>query len=118
MYKLIIFIGPVASTISFSDGWPEFLHHAEAMPGLVREATIRVRALLFGDLNVEMIHELYFETQADLQWALASPSGQAAGAILQEITAGQVTLLIAEHKEDSAENLRSYRQEGHNADTK
>ncbi len=110
MQKLIILIGPIADTLEFSEGWPDFLHHAEEMPNLVREATIRVHAKLYGDDEISMIHELFFDTQEDLQNALASPSGRLAGHILQKITNGQVTLLTAEHKEDDAENLRKYRE--------
>ncbi len=110
MHKLIILIGPVADTLAFSEGWPEFLHHAEEMPGLLREATIRVQASLYGDQDIRMIHELFFETQDDLEKALAAPPGRLAGSHLQRITGGEVTLLTAEHKEDDIENLRKYRQ--------
>ena len=116
MQKLIILIGPVADTLSFSEGWPEFLHHAEDMPGLIREAAIRVYASLYGDQDIRMIHELFFETQDALEQALAAPQGRLAGYLLQKITGGQVTLLTAEHKEDDIENLRKYRQAKSDAD--
>jgi len=38
--------------------------------------------------------------------AMASPQGQAAGSVLQQLTAGRMTLLVAEHREDSLENIR------------
>jgi len=117
MQKLIILIGPVADTIEFSEGWPEFLHYAEEMPNFVREATIRVHANLYGDQDIRMIHELFFENQELLQQALASNPGQLAGAILQKITNGQMSLLTAEHKEDDAENLRKYREARSDAET-
>ena len=110
MYKLIILISPEAEGPAFDDQWPQFLHQAESMPGLLREATIRVQHSLYGDLAASMLHELFFESQDALYKALASPQGQAAGQILQRITDGYVTLLVAEHKEDQIENLRKYRQ--------
>lgn len=117
MHKLIILIGPVADTPEFSEGWPEFLHHAEDMPGLLREATIRVHDTLFGNQDYRMIHELFFDSQQALQSALASPQGRLAGHILQKITAGQLHLLTAEHKEDDIENLRKYKNEAEDADS-
>jgi len=117
MHKLIIMIGPIADTPTFSESWPQFLHHAEEMPGLVREASIRVQSTLFGDQDYRMIHELFFESAEELQSALASPQGRIAGHVLQEITQGAVHLLIAEHKEDDIENLRRYKQESEDADS-
>lgn len=108
MHKLVILIEPPADPFAFDDGWPAFLHLAEAMPGLVREAAARVSSALYGSYNVSMIHELFFATSEDLQQALTSPQGQAAGRALQQITGGRMTLLVAEHREDSIENLRKY----------
>lgn len=110
MYKLIILIPQQAKDSTFDDSWPRFLFHAERMPGLLREATIRVHHVLTGDSDIDIIHELYFESLRDLQIAMASEPGQAAGMILQQITGGRVSLLIAEHKEDTIDNLRQYRQ--------
>lgn len=108
MHKLIILIEPQAEGPLFDEHWPEFLHQAERMPGLLREATVRVLRPLYGDHPVSMIHELFFASQQDLYLALGSPAGQAAGQLIQQITDGYVTLLVAEHKEDDAENLRRY----------
>jgi hypothetical protein len=58
------------------------------------------------------VHELFFDTLADLQYAMRSPEGLAAGQIIQQITQGQMTLLVAEHHEDDIDNLRQYRQDG------
>jgi len=108
MYKLIILIEHPADPTLFDESWPSFLHQAEKMPGLVREATIRVTKTLFGDHQYHMIHELFFESQSDLQEAMASPYGQISGHLLQKITEGRMTLLIAEHREDEIENIRKY----------
>ena len=117
MYKLIILIGPIADTSPFGETWPEFLHLAESMPSLVREATVRVDNVLYGDQQINMIHEFFFNTQGDLRKALTSKQGQAAGKILQKITDGRMTLLIAEHKEDDIANLRKYRRGNTDANT-
>ncbi|MEN8173327.1 MAG: EthD family reductase [Chloroflexota bacterium] len=117
MYKLIILIGPVADTPRFGETWPEFLHLAESMPGLVREATVRVQAVLYGDQQINMIHELFFDSKEDLDSALISSQGQAAGVTLQKITNGHMILLTAEHKEDDISNLRKYQQGKDNADS-
>jgi len=108
MHKLVILIEPPADPFAFDEGWPAFLHLAEDMPGLVRESTARVSGALYGSFNVSMIHELFFETSEDLQRAMTSSQGQAAGSVLQQITGGRMTLLVAEHREDSIENLRKY----------
>ena len=90
--------------------WPNFLHAAENMPGILREASVRVVTTLFGGQEISMVHELYFETLTDLQEAMQSPEGLAAGQIIQELTQGQMTLLVGEHREDDIENLRNYQQ--------
>ena len=109
MYKLVILIESAAGTATLDDNWPEFLRLAESMPGLTRETTTRVDRLLYGDYKISLIHELFFSSLEDLQGAMASPQGQAAGQTLQKITRGRMSLLMAEHKEDSIENLRKYR---------
>jgi Cys-tRNA(Pro) deacylase len=111
MYKLIILIEPPADPMGFDEAWPGFLRHAEKMPGLVREATIQVTNTLFGNRKIHMIHELFFETQEALQAAMVSPQGQTSGIILQRLTGGHMTLLVAEHREDELENIRKYQVE-------
>ena len=108
MHKLIIFIESTA-TPDFHVFWPRFLHAAENMPGLRRESTSRVNQVLFGDLQCALIHELYFDSYPALQLGLASESGKQAGQLLQEMTAGRVRLLVADHSEDNLENIRKYR---------
>ncbi len=110
MHKLVIIIGPVAETEAFHEGWPQFLHHAEEMPGLLREASSQVRSHLYGGGDFHMIHELFFENPEALDAAMRSPHGKAAGEILQNLTGGQMTLLTADHTEDAIENIRRYQQ--------
>ncbi len=109
MYKLVILIPPPFDSGAFYEQWPHFLHAAERMPGLRRESSVHPHAHLFGPYLLEMIHELYFDGLSALEAALLSPEGQVAGEILQRITNRRATLLIAEHREDSLERIRSLR---------
>lgn len=110
MFKLIILIEPDINQETFFEGWPRFLEHAEQMPGLKRFVTAPVHQAIFGSYSPLMVHELHFESQSALEAALASEHGTAAGKILQAITGGNISLLMAAHLEDSGENLRRFRQ--------
>lgn len=109
MYKLVIMIGPLDNWAAFDDAWPQFLHEVESMPGLRREATSRVHAVLFGEAAVEFVHELFFDSLEVAQQAMASPQGRAAGRLLQAMTGGSLTLFLADHKEDDLENILKYK---------
>jgi uncharacterized protein (TIGR02118 family) len=108
MHKLVILIDPPEDWMRFEIAWPDFLRLAESMPGLQREATSRVERMLYGSCIYGQVHELYFDSQAEAEAALASPQGQAAGRVLQQITGGNMTLFLADHKEDDMENIRKY----------
>jgi len=108
MHKLIIFIESTA-TPGFHNIWPRFLHAAENIPGLRREATSRVHRVLYGDIQYALIHELFFDTLPALNAGLASPSGKEAGRLLQEMTGGKIQLLITDHSEDELENIRKFK---------
>jgi len=108
MYKLVILIEPLEDVSAFESSWPDFLHHSERMPGLRREATSRVDAVIFGQIPVAFMHELFFDNQAAAQQALSSLHGRQAGKVLQQITQGKMTLFFADHKEDELENIRRY----------
>ena len=117
MHKLIILIESPDDSLIFDESWPSFLHQAEKMPGLIQETNARIEHTFFGSQQIYMVHELFFENQAALQAAMASPQGQVSGHILQRITDGKMTLLAAEHKEDDIENLRKYQAVDPNADS-
>lgn len=117
MHKLIILVEQVPDEDLFDEIWPQFLHLAERMPGLQQEATCRVEHLLFGSRPVFLVHELFFDTLADIQEAMSSPEGRAAGELLQRMSAGQLTLLIADHKQDDIDHIRTHQQAGQHGDT-
>ena len=111
MRKLVILINPPVDEAQFEAGWPSFLHQVERMPGLLRETSCHVDQAVFGEANYTLIHELYFESLQAPQEALASPEGRAAGKLLQTITNGRLSILIADHKEDTLEHISSFKKE-------
>lgn len=111
MYKLVIMVGPLENGAAFDDAWPDFLHEVESMPGLRREATSRVDSVLYGTVPVAFVHELFFDSLEDARVAMASPQGRAAGKLLQTMTRGQLTLYLADHKEDDLENILKFKSQ-------
>jgi uncharacterized protein (TIGR02118 family) len=111
MHKLVIMIEDVPDQDQFDQMWPEFLHVSERMPGLIKEATCRVDSMLYGRYQPIMLHELFFKSLDDIRQAMSSPEGQEAGGLLQQMTGGQLSLFICDHKEDDLENIRRYRQQ-------
>lgn len=114
MYKISVFLYPPLEhqEENFQQGWQKFMGLAEKMPKLRRETVSEVKRFLFGS-NIhryEKIHELYFDSQEDLDAALNSEAGQAAGAWLHEFAFGRFSLIVAEHEEalerDFAENAQ------------
>jgi hypothetical protein len=110
MYKLIILVQVQENSAHFNKRWPEFLAKAELMPGLIREVTSRVDRVLYGEIAVEMVHELYFDSLKAAASAMGSAEGELAGQILQDITGGKVSLLLADHSQDELSNIRRHKQ--------
>jgi hypothetical protein len=107
MHKLVIMI----EQLQDEEMWPEFLHVSERMPGLIKESTCHVESLIYGSFQPTLLHELYFASISDIKKAMSSPEGRTAGEMLQQMTGGKISLLIADHKEDNIENIRRYQQE-------
>jgi len=116
MHKLVILIGPLEDRRTLDDAWPDFLHQAELMPGLQRESTSHVESVLYGTGQYIQMHELFFNSLPELQAAMASAPGNAAGSLLQKMTQGKMSLLIADHKEDDLENIRKHKTQGDETD--
>jgi len=108
MQKLVIMIEDLPDQAEFDQMWPEFLHVSERMPGLIKEATCRVDSNLYGSYQPVLLHELFFESIDAIKHAMSSPEGRAAGGLLQQMTGGNMSLVIADHKEDDLENIRRY----------
>lgn len=108
MYKLVILIEPQDHGAEFDRRWPEFLAAAERLPGLRGEVTGHVDRVLSGAMSAQMIHELHFDSLKAAGEAMASPEGQSAGALLQEISGGKVTLLLADHLQDDLSHIRRH----------
>ncbi|MCW5875292.1 MAG: EthD family reductase [Anaerolineales bacterium] len=107
MYKLVILIEPQDHPAEFDAAWPQFLAAAERMPGLRSEVTGRVDRALHGSFQAHLIHELHFDSLTAAGEAMASPEGQQAGQILQQISGGKVTLLLADHLQDDLAGFAS-----------
>ena len=110
MHKLVIMVEELPDEVKFDEMWPEFLHVSERMPGLKMEATCRVESILFGSYHPTLVHELYFDSVEDIKNAMRSPEGRTAGELLQRMTGGRMSLIIADHKEDQIENIRRYQR--------
>ncbi|HEX7974291.1 MAG TPA: EthD family reductase [Anaerolineales bacterium] len=109
MHKLVILIEPLEDWSLVEEGWPEYLHQAEAMPGLRREATSRMESFLYGSHPCALAHELFFDSLEAARQAMTSPQGRAAGRLLQSMTGGRVTLFFADHLEDDLSHIQQYR---------
>lgn len=108
MYKLVVLIEPQDHPAEFDRRWPEFLAKAERMPGLRREVTSRVDRVLHGKTPAYLVHELFFDSLPAATAAMASPEGQSAGQVLQEISDGKVTLLLADHLQDELSHIQRH----------
>ncbi len=108
MHKLVILIEPQAGDSALETAWPQFLHLVERLPGLRRESSSTVELFLYGSTPYTLMHELFFDSLEAAQAALATPEGQAAGRLLQELTRGRLALFFADHKEDDLDNIRKY----------
>ena len=110
MHKLVILVEPLDDWAAFDEQFPEFLHRAEQMPGLLKEAISQVERPLYGSLGFTRVYELFFETNQAIQEAMASPVGQEAGRLLQAMTQGKMVLFLADHQEDDLERIRRFRK--------
>lgn len=108
MHKLVILVDLPPEAAAFEEAWPQFLHHSERMPGLLREATSHVEYVLYGEYQPALMHELFFDSIEAVHQAMSSPEGRAAGEVLQRMSGGRLTLLIADHMEDDLENIRKH----------
>lgn len=99
MPKLIVLYPPPSDPAAFERRYR--LEHAplvmERIPGLRKFVAAHVLASPTGAVSYQRVAELYFDSMASLQSAMASEGGQAAVAHALEIsTGGPPVVLIAE----------------------
>lgn len=101
MHKLVILFKQPPQPAEFERRWSEeFVPLAEKMPGLRRVVVSHAQGGPGGPVDIYLLHELHFDSQAALTEAMASPAGVAAGQCLLQIAPQQATLFFAEHMED------------------
>jgi uncharacterized protein (TIGR02118 family) len=101
-YKLVIVFKQQPNPAEFDRRWAEeFVPIAERLPGLQRVVVSRTLGGPAGArVDIHLIHELHFSSQAALTAAMNSPEGVAAGQCLVRLAGRLVTLAFAEHMED------------------
>jgi uncharacterized protein (TIGR02118 family) len=100
-YKLILLYKQPPDPVEFERRWSEeFVPLAERLPGLKRVVVSHTHGGPSGPVDIYLVQELHFASQADLNAALSSPQGAAAGKCLVHLAGRLVTLLFAEHMED------------------
>lgn len=101
MYKLIVIFRKPPDVMALESRWSqEFVAKAEKMPGLRRVSVSRVVGAPGGATDLHLIHEFYFNDLTDLQSAITSEAGRAAGQALMGFAGDYVTLAFAEHLEE------------------
>ena len=106
MHKLVISIAKPENENYFERLWPLFLRWAEQMPGLEREVTTRISHIMFGDVELFLLHELYFADAEIAKAALSSEPGKKAGETLQKLTKWKMSLYLADHLEDTLKHIQ------------
>jgi uncharacterized protein (TIGR02118 family) len=100
-YKLVVVFKQPPNPAVFERGWSEeFVPLAERLPGLQRVVVSRTHGGPAGRVDIYLIHELHFASQAALTAAMNTPEGAAAGQCLVRLAGRLVTLAFAEHMED------------------
>jgi len=100
MHKLVVVLRSGEAGAALEQGWGErFVPRAERMPGLRKVVVSRPVGAPGGEVQVVLLHELFFDDLESLRSAMVSPEGQAAGRALMDLAPGQVELFFAEHLE-------------------
>lgn len=102
MHKLMLLFQKPDDILKFEQNWSDtFVAKAEQMPGIIRVSITRIYGGPINEPDLHMIHEFYFEDEDSLRLAMLSPEGQLAGQALQTFAADLVTIVFAEHLEES-----------------
>jgi uncharacterized protein (TIGR02118 family) len=101
LYKLTLLFHKPDDPLAFETRWSEeFVPRAEKMPGIRRVAVSRVTGGLDEDVDIQLVHEFFFDDADALREAMVSPAGRSAGRVLMEIAGPFVTLFFSEHLEE------------------
>ena len=100
MYKLTILFRHPPDLAKFEETWPDFVHFAESMPGVLLVEVSSNLASPEGHAEFYKIHEFYFADRAAMDKAMMSEKGVRAGGVLQVLAPGNYILLFAEAQED------------------
>jgi uncharacterized protein (TIGR02118 family) len=100
MYKLTILFRHPPDIDKFEETWPDFIHFAEAMPGLLRVEVSSGLSGPQGPVEFYKIHEFYFPDKTTMDKAMMSEKGTRAGGVLQVLAPGGYLLLFADVQED------------------
>ncbi len=97
MIKLVALFKKPADAESFDQHYAN-VHTPliRAMPGLQRLEVSRITSTIGGESPFYLIASMYFNGEDELNAALASPQGKAAGKDLMGFAKGIVSLLVAE----------------------
>ena len=114
MYKLILIFKEVdeADLDFIEHRWShEFVPLAERMPSLQRVSISRVTKSITPEADIQLIHELFFDSLEDLDQAMKSDIGQQAGRLLMDFASQAVQVYFAEHAEDTPTIVENHQKD-------
>ncbi|MGQ9816154.1 MAG: EthD family reductase [Candidatus Roseilinea sp.] len=101
MIKLITFFRRPADVNAFEDFFAQhYVPAVNAIPNVRQTTVSRAAGAPSGDPPYYLIHELYFDSPAELTQALNSNEGRNAGALLLSFAQPLVSVMYAEVWED------------------
>jgi uncharacterized protein (TIGR02118 family) len=101
MVKLVIMYKHPTDEDAFEQGYVKSLASLEKMPGIIRQQANIVLGNPEGRSPYYRILELYFDSYENLDSALRSEEGVAAGRLLMELAGDLVELLFVDVFEDA-----------------
>lgn len=101
MVKLTILFRPPGQWDTFENRYNDFLALIERMPYIIRRQVNSVTGSPQGDAAYYRVLEIYFDSEQNLNQALASPAGQEAGAELFKFPQGSFDTFFADVYEET-----------------
>ena len=101
MHKLMVVFKSSDDSLTLETQWStEFVARAERMPGLRRVSVSRIVGGPGESVDLQLVHELYFDDLDSLRTALASDAGQEAGRALMAFSGEHVSIYFAQHLDE------------------